>query len=194
MRKPWGKVKIKHFIAAFIIILVGLAAFIFINMNQPAVGTVSPVIVNSRAPATDSLATTQVKGKYVSFYYPSYFEVVQAAKNSGNELETYNYVKRPTPFWFLNLQILTLPTGNVTDDGSYNSRHVNPSRYKLEYVIVNGQRVSVFSDQSGGYAKAAFLPHGNKILTVSLGSADSSISVKLDSVMAQVLNSVSWVN
>jgi len=90
--------------------------------------------------------------------------------------------------------VSSLPSGNLSDDASYNLRLVSPAKYKHEKWDIDGSAVDVFSYQGGGYEKTAFIAHSGNLLTVNINSADTESSAKLDTIMKHVLDSVRWVS
>jgi hypothetical protein len=190
-----GKIKrrpkyIATFIAALVFII--LAFLGFAQLGRPAVGTVSNQ-TQSQDAATAPVTQVQAKGKYASFNYPSNFSVLSAPKPSGNVLETFAYAKKPFPFWFLNAEVAKLPSGNLVDEGSYNLRIKDTARYRYSSVSINGQTINTFFDSSEGYAKVAFVPHGQMLFTLSLNSSDTPNADKLNQIFTDVLKSLQWL-
>lgn len=173
------------------LVLAAVALIVAVGLGVSLSGSSQGSITNPPAPKAPA-AITQVKasGKYISFSYPSDFGASPTQKASGAELETFAYIKRPSPFYFLNITVSNLPSGNLADDGSYNSRLVQPERYSATTTLIKGQAVKVFSDTSSAYAKAAWLVHDNKDVSVALStdSADDG----LDQILKNVLASVAW--
>jgi hypothetical protein len=161
------------------------------SLSSPAEGSIKDSAPVSSAPAK---APGQVRtdGKYISFVHRDDIKQVPADQPGGNELEVFNLVRKPWPYWYLNIGISRLPSGNIADDGSYNMRALNPGRYKLEHWSLNSTNVAVFSDLSGGYSKAAFVSHGDKLLTAAISSDDAAKVDQLDAALKQVLTSVEW--
>ena len=190
--KPWRLTKKKSLL--LILGLLVLGAYLFIrSLNQPAQG----VITTSSSPSATGSPTQSwlvQRGKYVSFDYPSDFSAAPADKPSGVQLEIYKYVKNPWPFWYMSDAVSSLPSGNLSDDASYNLRLVSPAKYKHEKWDIDGSAVDVFSYQGGGYEKTAFIAHSGNLLTVNINSADTESSAKLDTIMKHVLDSVRWVS
>jgi hypothetical protein len=184
----------KLLISLVCVVLIGLAAVIFTSLNGPSVGTVN----NQVLPASDSQPPpthqVDVKGKTITFSYPSNFLAKGTETPSGNEIETFAYVKQPSPFWFLNITVSNLTSGNLSDDGSYNMRALDTARYKKSQEIINGATATTFFDSSNGYAKTAFMAHSGKDISISLQSNDTPSADKLDQIFDGVLKSLRWLN
>jgi hypothetical protein len=189
------RLKIKRLLlAAVIILVVGLLIIIFKSLDKPAQGVINNQVLPSSESKPVQVTPVAATGKYVSFKYPSSFSVTPSTKAEGNELETFAYVKQPSPFWFLNITVSSLPSGNLSDDGSYNMRSLDAARYKKGQLQINGTLVTTFYDGSDGYAKTAFIAHGGKLFSLSLHSNDTPNADKLDNVFADVLKSLKWLN
>jgi len=170
------------------VLLAGVVVTLLVLTHSSANGTVySPVVNTPKAPVITSVS---VHGQYISFKRPSNFEPQKPDKPSGNELEVFEYIKRPAPFYTLNIVVSSLPSGNLTDDGSYNFRTINNNQFAATSFSVNGQPVLVFSDNTQSYAKAAFMAHGNKDVSVALNA--SLPGPDADQILQTVLNTISW--
>ena len=178
-------------VAVLVIVVAGLF-FAISYLSKPAVGTVQTTNYDTEAAPPQQVHNVKAVGKYVSFTYPSNFTALAAVKPAGTQLEILNYAKTDIPVWYLNTQVSSLPSGNLLDDGSYNMRRLDSSRYKLEYWQAGASSVPVFVDSSAGYNKAAFVAHGGKLFTVSITSGDTTNNSTLDATLHQVLNSLEW--
>ena len=179
-------------LAASIVLLLA-AFFIYKNVvGKSAVGTVKYHPLAQQA--TSSIATAQqviAQGNYIKFSYPSSFRQIPTDIPKTPQLETFDFMTKSAPFWELAMGVSQLPGGNLRDDGSYNMRFLNPEKYKLEKLDINGQSIAVFSDSSEGFAKAAFIQHSDMLLSVALtGSGDTDT---MQNQYKQILQSIEWV-
>lgn len=180
------------FIGSVILTMATVVGFIG-YMNKPAYGTVqtnNPQLAVANESSKPSFLS--IKGRYLSFSYPSAFTRIPAAKPTGTQLEIFSFTKSPSPFWFMNAEVNTLTSGNLADDGSYNMRRLNPSRFKLDKWVIGSKKIDVFSDNSGGYAKSAFIAKGHELFSVSVTSSDILHTSELDSSLRGVLTSLEW--
>ena len=183
----------KRIALAVSIALLLSALFIYKNVvGKSAVGTVK--YQTSSQQAVSSVAAAQqvnAQGNYIKFSYPNTFRQIPTDIPKTPQLETFDFMTRSSPFWELAIGVSQLPSGNLRDDGSYNMRFLNPGKYKLEKLDINGQSISVFSDSSEGFAKAAYIPHNGMLLSVALtGSGDIET---MQNQYKQILQSVEWV-
>jgi len=177
----------KAVVLGVLILLAGLGVFLH-GLSGSSHGSINSPQFTTKKPAP--VTYLKVSGKYLSFNYPSDFGVSPAEKPSGNELEVFSYIKRPSPFYFLTIVVSELPSGNLSDDGSYSSRLSQPDRYQKSSRLINGQLIYVFSDKTSVYAKAAWLAHGNKDVSVALSA--NAATASLDQTLSTVLQSITW--
>jgi hypothetical protein len=184
------KIKARHIGLAVSILVIAVAAFLVYRLSSTgAQGQVSPPEITP--PPTPAVHLESDKGTYIGFSYPDSFSKIPTEKLSGNQLEAFAYLKKPSPFWYLNIAISRLPSGNLADDGSYNARQKDPAKYEHLYWRVNGNQVDVFSDKTAAYAKAAFVAQNHLMLSIAL-TADSSDN-SLDPTLLNTLQSVYWL-
>src|SRR5258708_1440660 len=139
----------KKIIVFIIIIVVVLTAVILLveSLNKPAQGVIS----TPQAAAPPTVAYLSESGKTASFQYPTTLHKAKADVLSSGDLEKFAYVSLQVPPWNLNIQIRKLPSGALVDDGSYNLRKTHPEQYHEQKTVINGQNISIMSDQNAGY-------------------------------------------
>jgi len=180
-------------IALFVLLFFGVIGAFMKYLSKPAVGIVSHSQFDPSAETANPKYLTRT-GKYIAFSYPGNFKAAPQPQPSGTELETFSLARQPSPFWFLNITVSSLPSGNLNDDGSYNMRILNSARYKKSSLSINGVSVTSFFDATNGYAKTAFISHDGKDVSVSLQSNDTPNSDQLDQVFENVISSLKWLN
>jgi hypothetical protein len=179
--------RIQLVISALVILAIGFGLVQLSSTGSEGQPTVVDT-TSAGAPAPELVSQT---GTYIGFSYPSSFSKIPAEQLGGNQLEAFSYLKRPSPFWHLNIEINRLPSGNLADDGSYNARKRETAIYDHSFWLVNGNQVDVFSDKTAPYAKAAFMAQNHLMLSAALtaDSADNS----LDPILLNTLKSVYWI-
>jgi hypothetical protein len=194
LARPSSAKKIKRIaLGAITLLVMGIFIIVHSMINQPANGYVQAASEtndqNSVAAAEDN-TTYQVNGKYLNFQYPGFFRPVPVEKPTGAQLSTFDYIAKSSPFWELAVQISSLPSGNLDNDGSYHMRSVSPDRYQRLSWTAGGSPVTVFADKNDGYSKAAYIAHQGKLVSIALtGSGDET---RMDQVLQGVLNSLEW--
>jgi len=172
-----------------ITLLVGIGVVVVSNANRPSVGTIEPQSVPVKSPATKLLSA---RGKTANFQYPDTLHQTKADSLSSGDIEKFSFVNPSIPPWNLAVQIRKLPSGLLTDDGSYNLRRVHPEQYHEQKQMVNNQSIIIMTDQSGGYAKVAFLVHSGLVAEISLSCGSSADLASLDTALATVINTWHW--
>ncbi len=188
------KVKTRRLILPVIILALVLAAiFLVKSLSKPAVGVISQPQLG-QSDSAPKVQNTTATGKFISFAYPSDFTLHPQDRPSGQQLESFSLSKGPSPFTNLNIEVDSLPNGNLADDGSYNFRVANAGRFKLEHWSAGGINLAVFSDQTLPYAKTAFLVHGGRVLSISLSGGNPENSAAMDKTIKDLTSSIRWVN
>jgi hypothetical protein len=174
---------------AIVAVLVVLGSYVLRYVDGPTTGTITATV-----PTTAPKPTTKVslQGTYADFIYPSDFIVSPDGDPHPPQLEIYSFVSHKSISVLLGVQVLSLPSGNLSDDGSYNYRRVNPTKYKLETKTINGQQVFVMTDTTAGYNKTAFFVHAGKEGTVNINSADTTQAAALDQELTDIVASWQW--
>jgi hypothetical protein len=175
-----------------VVVSIGLAtsARLVRSFSSPSQGVIQTTIVPVAAKKLDPIST---KGKTANFTRPAAFIELAPEKLATGDIEKFSYLDQELTAWNLAIQIKKLPSGVLADDGGYNFRKHYPDRYTEEKLKINGLDVSIMSDQSGGYAKAAFMVHNGLVAYVALTSASSSNSTGLDEALHTVINSWQWL-
>ncbi|HSX37196.1 MAG TPA: hypothetical protein VLG13_03750 [Patescibacteria group bacterium] len=193
-RKPRGmrrKLAIAGGILLLMVVIVGI--WIIRSFNTSSQGTLDKpqdALANAPAPKTVSFS-----GKRFSFNYTNYFTQSHTDPPSQPILENYIFVKHQLLDWQLAIQIESLPSGNLNDDGSYHFRSVTHDRFTDNPTTINGVMVHVFTDKSSGFnfAKVLYLQHQGLLAIISLGGGSSSDGDAMQAALLGIANSWQWV-
>lgn len=162
------------------------------SLNSPSSGNIINPTNNTDASKTRQKALTKVEvsGNYINFEYLDSFRALPAEKPVASQLETFKFVTKSAPFWELSLSVRQLPSGKLTDDGSYNLRATNTETFKKEQLLINDDWVTVFSDTRSEFSKVGFIEHKNMLLSVALtGTGDA---LKMQKMLKDILSSIKW--
>lgn len=132
-------------------------------------------------------------GKTISFSYPSTLHLAKADALSSGDVEKFALVSTQEPPWNISIQIRKLPSGQLTDDGSYNLRKTHPELYKEQQLTLGQQKVVIMSEQNAGYAKVAFLVHGGLVAEIAISNSSSLNNTMLDQAVNSLISSWQWL-
>jgi len=194
----------KHSLKRIFKTRLGLAALVFIVLAATGSvfiyalnSTASPSPVSILTPAAEPAAVDfgnliALNGKYVDFNYPAAFNQVSVDPPGGNVLETYVFSKPPSPYWYLTVEVYSLPTGKLTDSPQYAYCLARPSQFTQETLESRGRSMVVMSDHTSPFSKTAFVVRGTQLATVTLtgGIKDSD---QLQRTLQLVLDSFIWM-
>ncbi len=192
-------IKVKHprrLIVFGILAIVIVAAIIGVKqvIGGSAEGTITTTGTTQQAAAEPATTMVAEQGKYASFNYPSYFTPQKSEPAITPVLVNYNYIKSQIGSWQLAIQISSLSTGNLDDNGSYHYRKITPSQYVFTTQTVNGKSVPFVTDKTlGGYNQVAYLTNGSKVASVSLLGSNGQDTAKMDEALKSILASWQWL-
>src|SRR6267142_478900 len=128
--KPHNKWRKKRLsIAGVVLVLLGTALVWFFQViNSPSTGKGVVIASTNVSPATSHKLLT-LTGKHFSFNYSDVFSRAPLDPPKAPILENYSLVKHQVNAWDLAIQIESLPSGNLYDDGSYHFRKVKTDIY-----------------------------------------------------------------
>ena len=174
------------------LLFLGLSWLVDHQLSKPSAGS-----IDTSVPAKSSVVTPSLKsfkGAYISFSYPGSFTPAANSKPSGNIVETFVLSDRNhTPTWNLNVSVSKLPSGDLSEDGSYNFRKLNPDRFTALTWTINAQPVVVMQDNSGGFNDVAFVVHDQLIASVSASSGNSADGPALSDILKSSLENLQWL-
>lgn len=192
MRVPGKNLKLrtKVIFGGFAVIIIALV-FLIKALNGPATGT----ITNTPEAVVPSVSTLTATGKTFSFEYLSSFHQIKNDVLGPLDVEKLSLTNPQTNPWHLDITIRKLPSGNLSDDGSYNLRKLNSQTYSEQTVTYRDNTFYIMTDGTGGYSKVAFLLNKAKGLdaNISMTSASVSDTSKIDQAYTQVLSTWKWL-
>jgi len=190
--------KRKLIFGLLIILIITLIILLFIKIQSPAIGTIINQKQTATTSSTNSTTTNQVKGKYISFIYPSNYKPQTKFQKLSSTLEKYVFTTAPlegtaaqTNFLAIDIENFTL--GNIYENAPYRLRKNNPQDYQLEIRTLSNEKVYIFTKRSGGFEKVAYWLHGSKLATIT----HTSISAQSDTLNQEfynLLTSFVWKN
>lgn len=133
-------------------------------------------------------------GSYVSFTVPVSLKVAPNSKLVGPVIEMHNLTYRDVETWNLAIQILSVPSGRITDNSSYTFAKAHPDLYQESHMTIGDQSILTMTDKTvGGFKKIAFLMHGTHQAVISLYGDDASGNDKLQSTLNMIISSWQWL-
>ena len=182
-----------------LVIIVPLAGLVVATVviaraaDSPSEGVIKTRQVASAAPRQGPGALMKIHGKTVSFQYPHTLYRTKADVLTAGDVEKFSFVNPTVPPWDLDIQIRTLPSGQLADDGSYNLRLHHPEQYVEQKLTINGALVSIMSDQTASFSKVAFLTHNGLVAEIALTSTDTANTDQLQSALLTVIQTWHWL-
>jgi hypothetical protein len=153
----------KVFIPIILLLVIVLAVILTVrNLNAPAVGTIT-----SQPPAKSEVVDpyshpNTYDGKYVSFTYPAHYKPIPSPK-SGSYLETAGFYGTNQTSKQISVGVLK---ESINDDSGVKLRQQETDTYTQDPRTASG--VMVFSRTANGSERTAFVPHGDKVASISL--------------------------
>lgn len=180
-RLSWLK-KPRFFIPFGIIVLISAAAVMAIlNLNSPAVGTVTTSNTSNVSAEKTQQPDKKYKGRYFSFTYPSSFES-RPVQNQPGYLDNVSFVGASPHDVFINIGLFK---ASISTDSGVGFRKDRPQEYK---VVPTGPSSIVFS-KNDGKEYTGFIQHGGYELTVSVTTIANS---DLASIYNAITQSLQW--
>lgn len=135
-----------------------------------------------------------VDGTYAKFSYPGGMQPMTGMEGPmGEEVAVYNYKMPDTVPWHLAITINHLHEPGLSYDTNFLVRKNHPDQYQQSTLTANGNTFTVMTDtQAGGFAKVAFVLHGDLSADISLTGDDSSGDTTLAQAFQQVLTAWRW--
>ena len=191
---PQAKLRPQAFILVAVILAVAIGVLIGLMhaFSGTSQGTISNLQPNApTAPAPKQLTLT---GVHFNLVYPNNFNQVTIDAPHAPIIENYSFAKPDTPSWRLAIQVESLPSGNLNDDGSYHSRVVNPGRFTITPTAVNGATMYIATDNASdsAFAKAAYFEHDGLLGSVALTGGGSKTVDQMQSLYMAILQSWEW--
>ncbi len=194
--RPKPNRPIRIIIGIILLLLFGGSFWLFWLINSPVTGRGTSVtgLVSSKlpAPATPKLLT--LSGKHFSFNYPAVFSPMKLDSPITPILENYLLVKHQLNAWNIAVQIESLPSGNLLDDGSYHFRKVKADVYSEKIVTIAGMSVHEMSNKtSSSFSTVAFFTHNGLMASLSLSGGNINDKEAMQSIMGNILSSWKWL-
>ena len=182
-------------VSIVVVIIAAVVIFAIVSkLNKPAQGLVSNPTSAQSAQAVIDLSPTPGGGRYASFSYPSIMQQVVSSKLITPVVAIYNYSYRDVESWKLAIEVLQIPSGQLADNNSYQTRKLNSQQYQESHETINSQVIDVMTDKTvGGFSKVAFLVSGQYQATISLYGDDPSGVDILQKTFDMVLGNWHWL-
>jgi hypothetical protein len=173
-----------------ILVLILIAVSVSHYVNAPSSGTITSAIPTA---SPQPAHTISLQGKYANFSYPSDFNPLPNDKPVPPQLEIFSFVAHRTESLLLSIQVESLPTNNLRDNGSYNFRKTYPDHYTEVVKPINGQDIYILTDKtSSNYNKTAFFTHNGKVATVNINGGVPESSSDTDKMLTGIVSSWEW--
>jgi|GEM_PF-3072242 len=172
-----------------LILMLSVSGYFLYLISQPAQGVVTTTVTTTATKVVQSPRT--VRGKATSFKYPADIQAVQPDVLAVGDVEKFLFIRSQLSAWSLAIQVKRLPSGNLSDDSSYNLRRQNPAQYSEQQMKINGLPVTVMSNTASS-DKVAFLLHNGLVAEVAV-SGTSKDDARSEAAFTLVLNSWEWL-
>jgi hypothetical protein len=158
-----GRRKITTAVACLLVILLTSIVVLIKILSSPAVGTITPPSGKKIAVPTNSSAPGSYSGKYISFTYPSNFDISPLQK-SGNFLEVVGLYSND----HLGRQVsIGVVPETLSNDSGVSYRRAHPEIYK---ELPSAPGSLIFTKDKAGSEYTGFLTHAGLVASVSLSS------------------------
>jgi hypothetical protein len=171
-------------------VLVGIGAYALHYVDEPTQGTITAVVpTNTVKPVTQ----VSLHGTYADFVYPRDFQVSPVGAGQPPQIANYSFVSHAGQSVVLGVQILSIPSGILTEDNSYNYRKVTTAQFKQDIKVINGQNIYIMTDITTPiFNKTAFFSHAGKVASVNINGGGPEDLDKLDATLTAVVSSWQW--
>jgi hypothetical protein len=182
--------KVGYLLAVGVLVFAGILIFIRL-MDSPSQSVIkNPGLAPSIAPTPTPLAA--VTGKHAAFNYPTSLKTIASESLATNDLEKFSFSKGSNnESIHLEINIRTLPSGNLTDDSSYKMRQIYSDQYQLDEMKINNQTFYVMTDNQATFSKAVFTTHSGLEATIALTANNNDQSIQ--NILDTVINSWRWL-
>ena len=140
---------------------------------------------NTKAPVI--LPSTEDTSKYGEFTVPAGYRKIATDKIVTPVLENFSYITSGTASQ-LSIQVVQLPGGSLSEDGTYNYRNVTKDRYTKSTVMISGKPSVMFADTQAA-SRAVYLQKGDLVARIALTGVDGNDAT----VIIDVANDWHWL-
>ena len=182
------------FTLGLVLLLVISVGLIAKNLSSPSQGTIKVASKTTVQPKGPDEAV-RIDGKTISFSHPSRFHQGNQLTLDAADIEKYALLNPQTIPQNITIQVRKLPSGNLSDDSSYNLRKLYPNKYIAETKTINGNSVVIMSEPGAGFSKVAFLTHnGLEAVVASTSSSTSTVDAAgMQSALDKILGGWQWL-
>jgi hypothetical protein len=193
---------IKKVLLIITVLFIGssVAFFVFVilpRFNAPAKGTLLNTSVLKDTVANRSVfdfTPIVASGPLVSFNHPASLQTAKSSRLVNPVVEKHDFIYRDVETWLLAIEVLHIPSGKLSDNGSYTFCKTYSNIYQESEVTYNGHPIIVMSDKTvGGFKKIAFLVHGQYQAEISLYGNDVGGEAKLQTTFDMIINTWHWL-
>jgi hypothetical protein len=184
----------RSIVVTTVLIAVCLTGLVLVKqfISGSAEGSIS-VAQPAKKELAEPTALVAERGTYASFNYPAVLQPVKNETAVSPVLTNYSYVKSQFGSWQLSIQISTLPTGNLNDNGSYHYRKSVPGQYIFTSQIIKDKAIPLVTDKtSGAFNRVAYLVGSGKVATVSLMGGNGQDEERMNEALQTILSSWQW--
>lgn len=175
---------------AVVILICGVAFWAYRTVNDSAEGT----IVQSPAPVAAKERYNKIRSDYAVFEIPTTFTAVSSSEPVAPVLKNYNFIKQQFGSWQLAIHITRLPSGSLSDDGTYNYRNVTTGQYSKAVKQYGDHRAIIFTDTSTPtFTKVGYLTNGTLSASVSLMGGTPEVSTDMQATLDRILSTWQWL-
>lgn len=177
----------------YVVLLVALCLagfWVYRTVNGSAEGT----ITQSPAPAEVTEHYNKISSEYAVFQVPTSFTATSSDKPVTPVLKNYNFIKQQFGSWQLAIHITSIPSGNLSDDGTYNYRNVTTNQYHKETKQYDERQATIFTDTSTQtFTKVGYITNGTLSASVSLMGGTSEAAEDMQATLDRILSTWQWL-
>ncbi len=131
--------------------------------------------------------------QYAQFRFPAIFQAEASQTASAPLLESISLVEHQGLTSQLSIQIRSLPSGALDDDGSYHYRRVSTGQYAMTTKQLGPNAATIFADQQAqNFSTTIFLQHQALDASIALTSGDNRDNTDDMQLLEQLVASWHW--
>lgn len=156
------------------------------SVGSVTVGVPAPEV----APVVNRLP---IQSAYATFTRSSELKESRLEKPVDPVLVNHSFTKQQFSPWSLGIQIVRLPTGSLSDAGTYNYRNKFTAQFTKSQRMIGKQATTVFVDRTTpGFNQAVYFQNGSRAASVTLSGGTSVQAEAMQAEIDSIITSWQW--